>query len=162
MGWVCICRRRSWRVSPLPGNPARPSPAGLRRYSRPGEAAAPPERSPHPARRLQPSAAAPIPAPPPRPIPLPLPLPPRTLPPGASGGGGSSAVTRTTRPGEGQILLPAQPEIPRSHRSQRPPPRHCGSRRPRHQPPHPHPGGGGGQERDGNLLGVGGIPIYGV
>lgn len=50
---------------------------------------------------------------------------------------GQLAVTRTTRPGEGQILLPAQPEIPRSRRSQRPPPRHCGSRRPRHQPPPP-------------------------
>lgn len=166
----------------------QPSTARLRRpppLLRPrGEAAARREGNPDPARRSQPAAAAPIPIPLRRPVPsrrgFPPPPPPppflpsRDPPAGGKRRRGSSAATRTTRPGEGQILLPAQAEVPGRRRSQRPPrpvPVAPGGRgtvsRPRPPPPSfpsaaPAPGGGGGRERAGNLLGVGGIPIYGV
>lgn len=72
-------------------------PGGLRRCSSPREAAAPQERSPDAARRFQPGAAAPS-----RPVPPRLPLPPSRDPPaGGKRRRGSSAVTRTTRPGGG-------------------------------------------------------------
>lgn len=110
----------------------QPSTARLRRpppLLRPrGEAAARREGSPDPARGSQPAAAAPIPIPLRRPVPsrrgFPPPppfLPSRDPPAGGKRRRGSSAATRTTRPGEGQILLPAQAEVPGRRRSQRPP-----------------------------------------
>lgn len=105
-----------------------------------------------------------------------LPSPPSRDPPaGGRGRRGSSAVTRNTRPGKGRIPLPATAGVPRRRRRSplvHPAPSPClpaAAADLRHRPvPPPRtedsagPRGHDGRERDGNLLGVRGIPIYGV
>lgn len=132
MGWVCICRRRSWRVSPFPGN-----------SSQPGSSAAPARASPDFARRFYPATAAPLPSP----LPVRRPGPPSRNPPAGARGDGAAPPWHETpslgRAGSRCQPRPEPPAPPLSASALRPGPVSPGGRGRPTAPSRPSPAHGG-------------------